>query len=55
MKRDERLALRIDGKLKKEIQKHAKARGVTLSALVEAYFRRLLQEQNSDIDDIPQV
>lgn len=42
-----RLQLRVDEKVLERIHKIAAQKGVTVSSLVDAYFRRLIEEHKS--------
>jgi len=48
MARDDRLQLRICPKLKEEMRRYAKERGVTISDIVEACFRDLLSREKNE-------
>ena len=51
MKKAGRLQLRLDHELLEEVKKIAQSRGLSLSYLVEQYFRELEREHRVQVED----
>lgn len=44
-KKDDRLSLRVNGKLKREVQKYCASRSVDMSELVTRFFERIVANE----------
>jgi predicted transcriptional regulator len=53
--RDDRLHLRLPRELKERLQRYARARHTTVSALIIAHFTKLLSDERGRDEDTEQI